>query len=123
MDAPQDREIRGLQEDLQRRRPKTRGPRKMADVLSGLMARRGYAQQLSHGQCAEAWRQSVGEHLARHSHAGVVRRGVLEVTVRNSTVMQELSFQKKRLLQQLAQLVPDQRIRDVRFRVGAIPTV
>ena len=49
-----------------------------------------------------------------------MRRGVLEVWVQNSTLVQELSFEKTRLLKTLAQLVPDEKIRDLKFRVGPI---
>jgi hypothetical protein len=58
--------------------------------------------------------------LAKHTRAGGMRRGVLEVIVRSSAVLQELSFEKRRLVARLAQLLPLRRIRDVRFRVGEI---
>jgi predicted nucleic acid-binding Zn ribbon protein len=92
----------------------------MGDVLSELMSRRGYAQVQSIAGCAGAWQDAAGTHFARHSRAGHVRRGVLEVIVRNSAVLQELSFQKKQIVQRLAELAPERRIRDVRFRVGEI---
>jgi len=45
---------------------------------------------------------------------------MLEVTVANSTLMQELGYQKSDILSSLSQLLPDQKIRDLRFRVGSI---
>ena len=51
---------------------------------------------------------------------GNVRRGVLEVLVRNSSVLQELGFLKAKIVKTLTKLVPEQQIRDVRFRVGTI---
>jgi len=92
----------------------------MGDVLASQMARRGYAQIETTSACAEAWQQASGEQMASHSLPGNVRRGVLEVTVRNSTVLQELTFQKSRLLAELAPLIPDQNISDIRFRVGKV---
>ncbi|MCO6455401.1 MAG: DUF721 domain-containing protein [Pirellulaceae bacterium] len=121
MSRNEDPEVDRLEHDLRQRRPKTRGPRKMAEVLSGLLARRGYAQQLSRNQFTDAWREAVGGGLAAGTCAGAVKRGVLEVIVRDSATLQELTFQKKRLLQQLARLVPEPPIRDLRFRVGEIP--
>ena len=53
-----------------------------------------------------------------NSRPGNVRRSVLEVTVRNSAVLQELTFQKTQLLGELSRLLPDQNIRDLRFRIG-----
>lgn len=94
------------------------GPRPIGDVLAQLMARRGYARVQSGGACAEAWQQAAGEALAPHSRATQVRRGVLEVLVDHSTLVQELGFQKPQLLARLAQLLPDEQIRDLRIRVG-----
>ena len=94
--------------------------RKMGDVLNDLIARRGYAQVQTIAECAGAWRDAAGADFARHSRAGHVRRGVLEVIVRNSAVLQELSFQKKKIVKRLAQSAAGRQIRDVRFRVGEI---
>jgi hypothetical protein len=40
--------------------------------------------------------------------------------VANSTLVQELGFRKRDLLDALGRLLPDQPIRDLRFRVGAV---
>jgi predicted nucleic acid-binding Zn ribbon protein len=92
----------------------------MAEVVSGLLTRRGYAQLKSTAEYAGAWQQATGPTLAPHTRVGNIRRGVLEVVVRNSSVLQELTFRKKQLLKKLTELVPAQKIRDLRFRVGTI---
>lgn len=92
----------------------------MADVLSTLMSRRGYAQLQSTAQIKAVWQKAVGGQLAQHTLAGNLKRGVLEVLVRNSTVLQELSFQKKQLLKKLAEQAGEHNISDLRFRVGGI---
>src|ERR1700682_6553143 len=95
-------------------------PRPIANILSDLMARRGYGRVQAAGALSETWRQAAGEQLGRESRPGQLRRGVLEVTVSNSTLAQEMSFQKPALLKKLAQLAPHEEIRDLRFRVGPI---
>jgi predicted nucleic acid-binding Zn ribbon protein len=95
-------------------------PQHIGDVLAQLMARRGYARMRSAGACAEAWRQAAGEKLARCTRATGVRRGVLEVLVGNSTLVQEIGFKKSALVRQLAELLPDENIRDVKCRVGPV---
>ncbi|OHB86043.1 MAG: hypothetical protein A2V98_11525 [Planctomycetes bacterium RBG_16_64_12] len=97
-----------------------RGPERIGDVLAQLTARRGFAGIRRAGVCEAAWREAAGELAARYSRVGMIRRGKLEVTVANSTLVQELSFQKPALLKALARLLPDERIQDLRFRVGAI---
>jgi predicted nucleic acid-binding Zn ribbon protein len=97
-----------------------RGPRPIAEALNHLLARRGYARIQAALQFDQAWRSAAGEQLALHTRPGNVKRGVLEITVRNSSVLQELTFQKKQLLAQLQTLSVDPPIRDLRFRIGAI---
>ena len=58
--------------------------------------------------------------MASYSRLGNIRRGVVEVTVSNSTVLQELTFQKTELLKKITTALPDQKIRDLRFRVGSV---
>ena len=93
-------------------------PRHIGDVLAQLMARRGYARVQAASAFAEAWRTAAGEKWATRTRALAVKRGVLEVLVGNSTLAQELGFQKKALVRELAQLVPDEKIRDLKFKVG-----
>ena len=95
-------------------------PQPIAEVLSDLLARRGYAREQSSAACGEAWRQAAGELLARYSRAGQVRRGKLEVIVANSTLMQEITFQKAQILASLNRQLPDQQISDLKLKVGVI---
>ena len=88
--------------------------------MAELMARRGYAQaQISDARC-DAWNAVVGKELAASTRAGNMRRGVFEVVVTNSIVMQELSFRKQELVGLLAKELPSENIVDVRFRIGTI---
>lgn len=94
--------------------------KKLADVMAELLTRRGYARVQATANYAEAWREAAGELLARYSRAGTVRRGTLEVIVANSTLVQEVTFQKQAILARLAGLVPDEPIHNLRLRVGPI---
>ncbi len=93
---------------------------RIGDVLSQLMTRHGYGRVQSSSVEAETWQQAVGPPLDEHSRPGRTRRGILEITVRNSTVLQELVFRKTELLEDLSGRLPDAKIRDLRFRVGVI---
>lgn len=96
-----------------------KGPEPIGDILAQLLARRGFARVQSTAALEAAWREVAGE-LARFTRVGPVRRGKLEVTVANSTVVQELSFRKADLVRMLARLLPDERIGDIRLRVGSL---
>ena len=95
-------------------------PHKIADVLNELLARRGFARVQAADTLQRAWHSAAGELLAAHSKVSGLRRGVLEVIVANSTLLQELGFRKRTLLRDLAKEAPDESIQDVRFRLGSI---
>ena len=97
-----------------------RGPCAIGDVLSEVMARRGYARVQAAAAYDAAWREAAGPLAAQYSLPGTLRRGTLEVIVANSTLMQELGFQKQELLEALAGSLPDEGIENIRFRVGEI---
>jgi hypothetical protein len=95
-------------------------PRQIADILSELVARRGYARVQATANYSAAWRDAAGEMLCKYTRPGVIKRGVLEVVVANSILVQEITFQKSAILQKLAGLLPQEKIRDLRCRVGTI---
>ncbi|MCA9270806.1 MAG: DUF721 domain-containing protein [Planctomycetales bacterium] len=97
-----------------------RGPQRAADIVAQLMARRGYGRVQSAAIAAEAWQSAAGDRFGRHSRPGGVSRGVLEVFVRNSAVLQEMTFEKKKVLKRLIALLPDEKINDFKFRVGNV---
>ena len=97
-----------------------RGPQAIGNVLSEFMARRGFARVQSAGgvrhRLVRGGRSAGGEvHPPRP-----VRRCTLKVVVANSTLVQELGFQKVSLLKSLANLLPGEGIENLRFRVGNI---
>jgi predicted nucleic acid-binding Zn ribbon protein len=120
MRRPVDDEIRQLHEDVRRRQFYAKGPQPIAETLSVLLARRGYAFVEAAAARDEVWGAIVGPTMAQYSRMGNIRRGVLEVTVGNSTVLQELTFQKKQLLEKIVVTLPDQKICDLRFRIGVV---
>ena len=95
-------------------------PKRIGSIVAELIARRGYARVQAATTCADAWAAAAGPQLVKFSRAGAIKRGVLEVLVANSTMLQEITFQKTSIVKKLIELMPDENIRDVRFRVGPI---
>lgn len=106
--------------DREQRRHYARRPKKIADVLAQLITARGYGRIQATADFTAAWQAAAGEALAKYTRPGRLRRGVLEITVSNSTVVQELTFQKQRILAKLQAEHADARIRDIRFRIGSV---
>jgi hypothetical protein len=106
--------------DREARRSYMRRPKKIADVIAQLLTKRGYGRIQTNADLGSAWAAAAGETLAACSRPGKLRRGTLEITVTNSTMMQEFTFQKQHILAELGRTLPDAKIRDLRFRVGSI---
>ncbi len=99
---------------------KRRGPQPIGDILSELMARKGFARARGEDAYKEAWQEAVGQPVGQYTRTGKLRRGLLEIFVANSMLIQELTFQKASLLKSLKEKLPDEKIRDLRFKVGSV---
>jgi predicted nucleic acid-binding Zn ribbon protein len=97
-----------------------KGPETIGNILSELMARRGFARIQSTEALETAWRQAAGPLAAQYTRIGAIRRGMLEVIVANSTLVQELGYQKNDILANIQQLLPEENIKTLRFRTGSI---
>lgn len=94
------------------------GPQAIGRIMSRLMARTGYGREQGAEQLTAAWQEAVPAALVGHSRPGLVRRGVLEVLVSHSAIVQELNFHKPVLLARLAERLPGAGITDIRCRLS-----
>lgn len=106
--------------EIEQRRFHGRSPKKIGNVIAQLVNRRGYAQIRAAGERDEAWLEAIGEELAKVTRVSSLRRGVFEVLIANSLLMQELTFRKEELLSRLQQRLPAAGIKNLKFKVGRI---
>lgn len=112
--------------DLERRRSSHRRwfnskrPKTIGNVIAQVVQRRGYAQVRAAGERDDAWLAAVGAELAKSTRLGAVRRGVVEIFVANSLLMQELTFRKEELVACLQEAMPETDVRQIKFRVGQV---
>ena len=111
--------LEDLQDDLMRRQWRPRMPDRISHVVNRLARRRGYFQDLTDSNWSEVWLNAAGSRLAKMTRVGRLRRGVLEIYVENSTTLQELAFEKSRLLKKMRLAMPEARLDDLKFRLGA----
>jgi hypothetical protein len=97
-----------------------RKPQKSANLIAQLMARKGYGQQKSANEIDETWNAIAADAWREQTRIGTIRRGVLEIVVSTSVLNQRLEFDKKRLLTELNQRLPQIKLNDIRFRIGNI---
>jgi predicted nucleic acid-binding Zn ribbon protein len=111
---------RFLQDDYRRRRVPVSQAKKVGDVVGQLLVKRGYANVQQSANLQTLWQTAAGEKYANNTKAAQIRRGVLEVVVTNSAVMQELTFVKGKLVKALAISAAEQKITNIRFKVGSV---
>jgi predicted nucleic acid-binding Zn ribbon protein len=110
--------LTSIKQQLKLRRIRRRQPDSIANILSDLVARRGFARIRGQQHLEDAWSGAIGEPGAKYTRVGPLRRGVLEVLVANSVLLQELvGFQKQDLLSKLQDTLGQREIRDIRFRL------
>ena len=96
------------------------GPENLSEVLGRMFISRGWGRVSERTQLENAWREAASAEFASVTRVAGLRRGILEIEVKNAVVIQELAhFHKKRILTALRALLPKQKITDVKFRAAA----
>ena len=113
--TPEQREAWDLAQIHQRRSRLVAKP--IGSVVRRLLASSGYAETQGAAQMLEQWQQAVGPELAKLSRPGNVARGILQIHVANSAVMQEVHFRKKQILSKLQKVATTGNITELKIRV------
>ena len=97
-----------------------RGPENLSDILGRLFTSRGWGRKNDRLRLESAWAGAAGEALLKDTAVLGMRRGVLEVAVRNAVLLQELTqFHKRGLLTKLRAAMPGVTLTDLKFRAAA----
>ncbi len=104
----------------QRRRIHGRKPKRVRDLINDIITRRGIAAEQSNHELQGAWDSAAGMDIANQTRIGSLRRGVLEIVVDNSSLLQMVSFDQVRLLEQINHQLRKADIKRLQFRVGSI---
>jgi hypothetical protein len=97
-----------------------RGPEKIADVLGRLFTSRGWGRKNDRLRLESAWTAAANEKYRKDTRVLGLRRGVLEIEVKNAVLMSELAqYHKRGLLAALRQSLPGLTLTDLKFRAGA----
>ena len=96
------------------------GPEPLSEIMSRLFIVRGWGRQQSQLRLEDTWRQKAGIAIADRTRLGTLKRGVLEVLVRDSVLLHELAhYHKQRLLTALQASLGAEQVKDLRFRLGS----
>jgi predicted nucleic acid-binding Zn ribbon protein len=96
------------------------GPENLADILGRLFTSRGWGRKNDRLRLESAWVSAAGAELLKDTQVLGIKRGVLEVAVRNAVLLQELTqFHKRGLLTKLRAAMPGVILTDLKFRAAA----
>jgi predicted nucleic acid-binding Zn ribbon protein len=97
-----------------------KGPENLGDILGRLFTSRGWGRKNDRLRLESAWASAAGAELLKDTAVLGLRRGVLEVAVRNAVLMSELAqFHKRGLLTKLRAAMPGVTLTDLKFRAAA----
>ena len=91
------------------------GLSRIGDVLPQLIVRYGLHRPRNLEHIEEVWRRAVGEQCAPFTSISKLQRGTLTIKVSHNAFMQELNFRQKELAETLAEQLPDEIIKRIRF--------
>ena len=114
-----DQEFSRVSQQYEQRKFWRKHPKTGSQIINQLFAKKGYNQTSSTASVDKRWQQVVGDSLGTRSKPGILRRGVLEIIVQNSSVMQELVFQKSKILKKFKADKETSEIVDLKFKIGA----
>ena len=96
------------------------GPENFAEILGRLFTARGWGRKNDRLRLEGAWAEAAGPELLPDTRVNGIRRGVLEVEVRNAVLLQELTqFHKRTLLGKLRKALVGVTVSALKFRAGA----
>ena len=91
----------------------------LRDLIPDFMAKTGLNRMRKTDDLAEKWAE-VADIFRPHAVFDALRRGVLEIIVSDTIIIQELTFRKAELLRKMREAYPDAKFKDIRFRVGTL---
>jgi hypothetical protein len=91
--------------------------RRIGSIVGQLISRRGYAQVSANEAIHQLMVMEVGADIGAGLQVGNLRQGVLHVYASDSVTLQELNFRKRGILKRIQRDLPDNKIKDLRFRI------
>lgn len=92
--------------------------RSVSELLPAVVAQTGIADRLRLEDAAAAWRETVGDFIARQTCPDSINRGVLTVRVLQSSIHHALMMEKPKIVKRLIARLGAKAVKDVRFRHG-----
>ncbi|MDX1763757.1 MAG: DUF721 domain-containing protein [bacterium] len=96
-------------------------PEPAGKILRSLIQDLGVDKIVQRHEIWSRWEAIVGAEIAAHTHPSFFSGDCLFITVDLSTWMQQLTFLKNQMLQNINETLEDQAVSELRFRLGPLP--
>lgn len=90
----------------------------VSDLVGKIIAQAGLQDRMKLEEILAAWKEIVGDFIARNSTPDSIQRGILTVRVLQPTVHHALSMEKPRILKRLQAKLQSSGIKDIRLKHG-----
>lgn len=114
----EEQDFQNAADDLARKQRKPPPLPHASNVIRRLLARKEFSQIGQRKELEQAWLQAAGEELSSRAQCGRLVSGTLEVVVKDSSTLTQLTFEKQGLLKRLKQIEATAQIKNLRFRLG-----
>jgi len=103
------------------RKKQKSSPEPAGRILRSRIKELGVDHILQRHEIWSRWEETVGAEIAAHTHPAFFSGNCLFITVDHSTWMQQLTFLKDQMLQNINETLENQAISELRFRLGSLP--
>jgi hypothetical protein len=90
----------------------------VADMVPKIMAQYGLGERLQMEEIAAAWREVVGDFIARQTSPDSISRNVLIVRVLQPTIHHAMMMEKGTIMRKLTEKLGKKAVKDIRFKHG-----
>ncbi|MFH1853812.1 MAG: DUF721 domain-containing protein [Candidatus Omnitrophota bacterium] len=98
----------------------TKRPEDIKEIINKVLRRLEKKGSNKTEKILGAWQKIAGGPALNHSRPVSVKRGIITVEVDSSTWLYTLSLKKKEILSGLQKELKEERIKDIRLRIGDI---
>lgn len=95
-------------------------PQRVKKVLDEVLQGLSLSRRFEEGKVYQVWEAAVGKKIAAHAHPTKMQDGKLSVKVDNTTWVQQLTFLKKRIIDEVNKQMGKESVREITFKIGKV---
>ena len=94
---------------------------RLDEIISKIVRNRGWQKRITEASAVNAWNEeNIGSGVFANSQAYLIEDGKLYVLVSNPTWMNELTFLKPQIINNINQAVGKDVVKEIQFKIGGV---